>query len=79
VSDRVRELPQLLDATQVAERLNVPISWVREQTRAGAIPYLELGRYRRYDWPAVVAWLEEQRAGQWRKHRPSLEPERVRR
>jgi excisionase family DNA binding protein len=60
----------LLDAGQVAERLNVPISWVREQTRVGRMPHLALGRYRRYDWPAVVNWLEEQRAGQWRNHRP---------
>lgn len=60
----------LLDAGQVAERLNVPVSWVREQTRAGAIPHVALGRYRRYEWEAIVAWLAEQRAGQWRKHRP---------
>jgi excisionase family DNA binding protein len=63
---------RLLDAGQVAERLNVPVSWVREQTRSGSLPHLQLGRYRRYEWEAVVGWLEEQRAGQWRKHRPAL-------
>ena len=61
---------RLLDARRVAERLNVPVSWVREQTRAGRMPQLARGRYKRYDWPAVVEWLEGQRAGQWRKHRP---------
>jgi excisionase family DNA binding protein len=71
VSDR------LLTAREVAERLSVPESWVRQETRAGRMPCLELGRYRRYEWPAVVAWLEEQRAGQWRKHRPSLQRDRV--
>jgi hypothetical protein len=45
----------------------VPRTWHRH-----ARPAATLGRYRRYDWPAVVAWLEEQRAGQWRKHRPSV-------
>jgi excisionase family DNA binding protein len=63
---------RLLIAFEVAERLNVPESWVRAETRADRLPHVQLGRYRRYDWPAVVAWLEERRAGQWRKHRPEL-------
>jgi excisionase family DNA binding protein len=49
---------RLLDANEVAERLNVPVSWVRESTRSGAMPCVELGRYRRYEWSAVEAWLE---------------------
>jgi excisionase family DNA binding protein len=49
---------QLLNAEQVAERLAVPTSWVREATRSGAMPHLELGRYKRYRWPDVEAWLE---------------------
>lgn len=49
---------RLLDANEVAERLNVPVSWVRESTRSGAMPCVELGRYRRYDWPTVEEWLE---------------------
>jgi excisionase family DNA binding protein len=71
VSDR------LLDAMEVAERLSVPETWVRAETRAGRMPHLELGRYRRYDWSAVEAWLETQRVGQWRKHRPRIQPEKV--
>jgi excisionase family DNA binding protein len=61
---------RLLDAGEVAELLAVPVSWVRAETRAGRIPHLALGRYRRYDREAVLAWLEGQRAGQWRKHGP---------
>lgn len=63
---------RLLTAAEIAELLSVPESWVRAETRAERMPHIKLGRYRRYDWPAVVAWLEEQRAGQWRKHHPSL-------
>ena len=37
---------------------NVPVSWVRESTRSGAIPVVELGRYRRYRQADVLAWLE---------------------
>lgn len=68
---------QLLTASEVANMLAVPESWVRQETRAGRMPCLALGRYRRYDWPAVVEWLEGQRAGQWRKYRPSLPPRKV--
>ena len=62
----------LLTAAEVADRLSVRESWVRQETRAGRMPHLELGRYRRYDWDAVAAWLAEQRAGQWRKHQPKV-------
>jgi excisionase family DNA binding protein len=48
---------RLLTAEEVAELLSVPVSWVRESTRSGAMPHLELGRYRRYDRAAVEAWL----------------------
>jgi excisionase family DNA binding protein len=49
---------RLVDASAVAEHLNVPLSWVRESTRSGAIPYVRLGRYCRYDLADVEAWLE---------------------
>ncbi len=68
---------RLLTASEVAERLSVPETWVRVETRAERIPHVKLGRYRRYDWDAVAGWLEEQQAGQWRKHRPSIRPETV--
>ena len=49
---------RLLNAEEVAKLLNVPVSWVRESTRSGAMPVVELGRYRRYRWEDVEAWLE---------------------
>lgn len=49
---------RLLTAVEVAERLSVPESWVREATRSGAMPHVELGRYRRYRAADVEAWLE---------------------
>jgi excisionase family DNA binding protein len=68
---------RLLDANEVAALLNVPASWVREQSRTGTILHLRLGRYVRFEREAVTAWLEQQRAGQWRKHRPSIQPHEV--
>jgi excisionase family DNA binding protein len=49
---------RLLTADEVAAMLSVPVSWVRESTRSGAIPVVELGRYRRYRAADVEAWLE---------------------
>lgn len=48
---------RLLDAKEVAELLHVPVSWVRESTRSGAMPCVELGRYRRYRLADVESWL----------------------
>src|SRR5579859_7874574 len=48
---------RLLDAGEVADRLNVPKSWVLESARSGALPCLKLGRYTRFSWPDVEAWL----------------------
>jgi excisionase family DNA binding protein len=65
VSDR------LLTAAEVAEYLSVPVTWVRSETRAERMPHVKLGKYRRYERDAVLDWLATQRAGQWRKHRPT--------
>ena len=54
---------RLLIAKEVAELLAVPESWVREATREGRLPYIALGRYRRYSRAAIEAWLAEQRGG----------------
>jgi excisionase family DNA binding protein len=65
VSDR------LPDAQEVAEWLNVPVSWVRESTRSGALPRVELGCYRRYERAAIEEWLKscEARRSRWHSRR----------
>jgi excisionase family DNA binding protein len=65
---------RLLDAKEVAELLSVPVGWVREHTRSGAIPHVPLGRYVRYERGDVLAWVESLKAGgepAFRKHQPS--------
>lgn len=47
----------LLTAGEVAELLGVPKTWVYEQSRAGRIPTVTLGRYRRYRREAIEAWV----------------------
>ena len=54
---------RLLTAKEVAALLAVLESWVREATRDGRLPHLQLGRYRRYQRPTIEAWLQAQQAG----------------
>ena len=49
---------RLLDAGQVATFLAVSKSWVYAETRAGRLPYVPLGRYRRYRRSTIEAWIE---------------------
>jgi excisionase family DNA binding protein len=50
---------RLLTARDVAELLVVPVSWVYAQSRAGTIPTVTCGRYRRYRRAAIDAWVAE--------------------
>jgi excisionase family DNA binding protein len=54
---------RLLTAEEVAEILGVTPAWVYEQSRAGRIPTVTLGRYRRYRREAITAWLEQLERG----------------
>jgi len=53
----------LLDADQVAALLNVPASWVRAEARAGRIPNVQLGHYRRFDREELLAWVDRRKQG----------------
>lgn len=53
-------MERLLDAAEVAALLGVPKAWVYEQARNGAIPCVELGRYRRFRGSAIEHWIEDQ-------------------
>jgi len=56
---------ELLTPAELAERLKVPVTWVRERTRSreleggDVIPHLRLGRYVRYQWgsPELEGWI----------------------
>lgn len=53
----------LLDANGVAELLRVPASWVYAEARAGRIPHVRVGRYRRFRRSALEAWVEAHERG----------------
>lgn len=54
---------KLLNAVEVAELLNVPVGWVREHTRAGELPHVQLGRYRRYRRAELLEYIDQQTSG----------------
>jgi hypothetical protein len=64
----IEQLPAvLLTPEQLATRLAVSPSWIREKTRSRArtrdkdpLPVVRLGKYTRFSWPAVEAWLLRQ-------------------
>jgi len=55
-------LYEMIDSVELAKRLTVPESWVRDRTRSFAsdpIPHLKLGRYVRFRWGSreMESWL----------------------
>jgi len=56
----------LLTVQQVAELLQVPVSWVYERVRRRSLerlPGYRLGKYWRFREAEVLSWVERQRAG----------------
>jgi excisionase family DNA binding protein len=50
----------ILTLAEVAQRLKVSNRWVYEKTRARCqqpLPVMRIGRYVRFYWPTVSAWL----------------------
>ena len=53
----------LLTDIELAKRLKVPPGWVREKARrrkqgsTSPLPFFKCGKYRRFHWPTVSAWL----------------------
>ena len=52
-------MTRLLTVDDVADRLGVTKDWVWAQARAGRIPHVQLGRYRRFREEALETWLDE--------------------
>ena len=57
---------ELMTVQQVAELLQVPVSWVYGRLRIRSLeklPGYRLGKYWRFDKQEVLAWLAQQREG----------------
>ena len=71
ITPRATEQPEapgaLLTPAELAARLAVGKSWVREKCRIRGrlrdkdpLPCKRLGKYVRFSWPEIQAWLERQ-------------------
>jgi hypothetical protein len=62
----------ILTPNQLAERLQVGVNWVYEKSRSRGkhsgepLPVLRAGRYLRFYWPDVCAWLRGEKERQAR-------------
>jgi hypothetical protein len=60
------EASDILTPAELAARLKVTINWLYEQSRNRGrngrrpMPCLRAGRYLRYSWPDVCAWLRSE-------------------
>jgi hypothetical protein len=59
---------EIIDSKELATRLRVPESWVRDRVRVRSddpLPHVKIGRYVRFEWgsPDLVEW--------WARHRVS--------
>lgn len=62
-AEKVGDGDELVDASEIARRFSLKLSFVREQSRLGVLPTIRVGkRYIRYR-PSAVAEVLEQRKG----------------
>ena len=62
----IRDDGELLTVDDVAGLFKVPVSWVYERCRAGAInplPHLKLGKYLRFRKSALLEYMDDSRRG----------------
>ena len=48
---------RLMDVRELSKALKVPISWLYQRTRLGAIPCIRIGKYVRFDLQEVMDFL----------------------
>jgi hypothetical protein len=55
----------ILTPEELASRLKVSVNWVYEKSRTrgkhngSPLPCLRMGRYLRFAWPDIVAWMRD--------------------
>ena len=50
----------LIGINEMAEKLDVPVSWVYSRTRTNEIPHFRVGKYVKFDPEKVMLWVQEQ-------------------
>ena len=63
LADRPTVTPDLIDSKGAADLLGVPASWIEREARAGRLPSVELGHYRRYCPATLREWWRSREKG----------------
>ena len=50
----------LVGINEMAEKLDVPVSWLYSRTRTNAIPHYKVGKYVKFEPDEVWNWLKMQ-------------------
>ena len=56
------EHQELITISELSQKLKVPVSWLYSRTRErgeGTIPLVRVGKYLRFNYEDVTAWLQE--------------------
>ena len=59
----IEDTEQLLTVQDVAQRFNVPVSWVYAKAEGGEIVHIKAGKYLRFRRSDIEAYLVAQRRG----------------
>jgi excisionase family DNA binding protein len=58
----MNEHQELITISELSQKLKVPVSWLYSRTRErgeGTIPLVRVGKYLRFNYEDVTAWLQE--------------------
>src|SRR5438552_18265264 len=63
---------KIIDSAELAQRLGVPESWIRNQTRRNCpapIPHVKVGRYVRIEWSSkrLYVWWSRHRSADYQE------------
>jgi excisionase family DNA binding protein len=61
-------MDEVLSAHQLAERLQLPLDWIKSQAKAGRLPHLKIGRRRLFNPDAVRKALARMAASEEASH-----------
>ena len=48
----------LIGISEMASKLDVPVSWLYSRTRTNEIPHYKIGKYVRFDVEQVMEWIK---------------------
>lgn len=51
---------KLVGIKAMAEKLDIPVSWIYSRTRTNEIPHYKLGKYVKFDESEVMEWIRIQ-------------------